>query len=370
MGARRSRPGRCRSRGSTCRRRRISSRRSPASAGTSRIPEALPRGLGELEPERTESIVERRIRAALAGQGLDEVVNYSFVAPAELAAFEAEPGAVAVANPLSVEQSVMRTTLYAGLVPNVVRSARHQATGVRFYELARTYRPREGGGQGRRRSPPSASRLAGALWGVRDGAPSWTAKDAPVDFYDARAAVEAVLAALHIEGVTFEPLESPWYHPRAAAEVRHRAAAAGHRWASCTPARRSASMRRRHLPLPARRRGAARRPRSLVPQATPLSRFPRCCATSRSWCPVDCPAEQVRSVILEVGRAAGRRCARLRRLHRPAGGRRAEEPRLCAHYRAADRTLTDAEVAEAHQKIVAEVDEAARRRAARVNAVL
>jgi len=49
-------------------------------------------------PERRRSSVGRRLRAAMAGQGLDEVVNYSFVAPAELDAFEAGAG-VAVANP-------------------------------------------------------------------------------------------------------------------------------------------------------------------------------------------------------------------------------------------------------------------------------
>jgi len=65
---------------------------------------------------------------------------------------------------------------------------------------------------------------------------SWTAKDAKVDFYDARAAVEAVLSALHIEGATIEPKDSPWYHPRASAEVRHQVVC-WDRWASFTPGR-------------------------------------------------------------------------------------------------------------------------------------
>ncbi|MFZ5440209.1 MAG: phenylalanine--tRNA ligase subunit beta, partial [Myxococcota bacterium] len=69
--------------------------------GFDAIPSVLPRGLGSLEPERPWVTGERRVRAALAGQGFDEVVNYSFVAPAELAAFQAEQGAIAVANPLS-----------------------------------------------------------------------------------------------------------------------------------------------------------------------------------------------------------------------------------------------------------------------------
>jgi phenylalanyl-tRNA synthetase beta chain len=66
--------------------------------GFDAIPEALPRGLSELEPERPAHRVERLIRAALAGQGVDEVVNYSFVSPAELAAFEAGHHAVPLAR--------------------------------------------------------------------------------------------------------------------------------------------------------------------------------------------------------------------------------------------------------------------------------
>src|SRR5205823_3110772 len=69
--------------------------------GYDTIPVRLPKSLGAMAPEKAEVIVERRIRSALAGEGLDEVVNYSFVAAAELAAFGAERDAIALANPLS-----------------------------------------------------------------------------------------------------------------------------------------------------------------------------------------------------------------------------------------------------------------------------
>src|SRR5262249_14313812 len=98
--------------------------------GYDSIPLQLPKGLGSMAPEKPEVTLERGIRTALAGEGVDEVVNYSFVAPAELAAFSSGDQAIAISNPLSLEQSVMRTTLYASLVPNVTRSVRHQASGV------------------------------------------------------------------------------------------------------------------------------------------------------------------------------------------------------------------------------------------------
>ncbi|MCC6335356.1 MAG: phenylalanine--tRNA ligase subunit beta [Myxococcales bacterium] len=322
--------------------------------GYEQIPLSLPRGLSELEPERVEAIVERRIRAALAGEGLDEVVNYSFVAPAELAAFQAEAGAIALANPLSVEQSVMRTTLYAGLVPNVVRSARHQAAGVRFYEWARTYRPRPNGGVNGVPVAVETLEVAGVLWGLRDGAKRWTSKDAAVDFYDARAAVEAILEALHLDGVAFEPVESPWYHPRAAAAAKKGQAVLG-----TVGELHPRAQKRLDAPagvflfqLDVEALSAAAQ---VVPQARPLSRFPAVFRDLAVVVPQPMASAQVRGVILEVGRPLVEDAQVFDVYAGPQVGEGKKNLAFALRYRSPERTLTDTEVSEAHAKIVAEV---------------
>ena len=324
--------------------------------GFDAIPAALPRGLNALEPERPWVTAERRIRAALAGEGLDEVVNYSFVSPAELAAFQAEKGAIAVSNPLSVEQSTMRTTLFASLVPNVTRSARFQATGVRFYEIARSYVPHEKGGENGKPVALETLQVAGALWGVRDGVRSWTGKDAPIDFYDARAVVEAVLQSLHITGATFEPLDSPWYHPRAAATVK-----VGGRVLGTLGELHPRAQKRLDAPtgifLFQLEVEALLAEAKLVPQATPLSRFPSVLRDLAVVVPSELPADKVRAVILDVGQPL---VDEVRVFDVYAGHQVGEGKKNLAfalRYRAADRTLTDAEVTEAHQKIVATVTE-------------
>lgn len=322
--------------------------------GFESIPAALPRGLSALEPERPWVTAERRLRGALAGQGFDEVVNYSFVAPAELAAFQAEQGAIAVANPLSVEQSVMRTTLFASLVPNVVRSARFQAQGVRFYELARSYRPHAGGGEKGKPVAQETLELAGALWGLRDGARSWTAKDAVVDFYDARAAVDAVLSSLHITGARYEPLESPWYHPRAAATVK-----LGDQVLGTLGELHPRAQKRLDAPagvflfqLDAMALLAASR---LVPQASPLSRFPSVLRDLAVVVPAEMPAEKVQAVILEVGQPLVDQVRVFDVYEGKQVGEGKKNLAFALRYRSPERTLTDAEVVEAHTKIVAEV---------------
>jgi phenylalanyl-tRNA synthetase beta chain len=322
--------------------------------GFESIPAALPRGLSALEPERPWVTAERRMRSALAGQGFDEVVNYSFVAPSELAAFQAEQGAIAVANPLSVEQSVMRTTLFASLVPNVTRSARFQAQGVRFYELARSYRPHEGGGVKGKPAASEVLELAGALWGLRDGARTWTGKDAVVDFYDARAAVDAVLESLHVTGVRYEPLESPWYHPRAAATVKRGDVVLG-----TVGELHPRAQKRLDAPggiflfqLDAHALLAAA---TLVTQATALSKFPSVLRDLAVVVPSEMPAEKVQAVILEVGQPLVDQARVFDVYEGKQVGEGKKNLAFALRYRSADRTLTDTEVTDAHAKIVAEV---------------
>lgn len=322
--------------------------------GFESIPAALPRGMSALEPERPWVTAERRLRAALAGSSFDEVVNYSFVAPAELAAFQAEQGAIAVANPLSVEQSVMRTTLFASLVPNVARSARFQAQGVRFYELARSYRPHADGGLNGKPVASEVLELAGALWGIRDGARSWTGASAVVDFYDARAAVDAVLDSLHITGAHYEPLESPWYHPRAAATVK-----LGERVLGTVGELHPRAQKRLDAPagvfLFQLDAAALLAEAKLVPQASPLSRFPSVLRDLAVVVPTELPAEKVRLVILEVGQPLVDEVKVFDVYEGKQVGEGKKNLAFALRYRSPDRTLTDAEVAEAHQKIVAEV---------------
>lgn len=323
--------------------------------GYERIPTALPRGLSALSPEAAEVELEVRIRAALAGAGLDEVINYSFVSPRELEALGQVGPWVTLMNPLSVEQSVMRTTLFAGLLQNVSRNARNQVQTVRLYELGRTYRPDPLGGVARR--PVASERLTvgGALHGPPDER-SWTGKGRALDFHDAKGAVEAVLAALRIGGARCEPTERPEYHPRAAARVL---GPRGEVLGSVGELHPGVAKRLDVPPdvflfeLDVEALCAAA---TLVPAYAPLTRFPAVLRDLAVVVPQALASEQVREVILEVGSPlvedatvfdvyAGKPI--------PEGSKNLA---YALRYRAKDRTLTDQEVAQAHQRIVEEVN--------------
>lgn len=325
--------------------------------GYDNIPAKLPRGLASLAPEPAHSEAERRLRQAMSGAGLDEVVNYSFVAPKSLEVLGLKEQPVALLNPLSVEQSVMRTSLIPGLLENLSRSVRHQVESVCLYETGRAYFRDAEGGQGTRPAAREVNRVAGLVWGLRGGGRSWTQKDARADFYDAKGAVEAVLGALRVEGVTWSPGGPSAYHPRASAEVK---------LADGTVLGQVGELHPRVVKALGLPEGvfvfeldteplysAAR----LVPEYHSLPKFPAVLRDLAVVVPVELANDSVRKVILEVGRPLVEDAL----VFDVYTGKPIPEGKknlaYALRYRSAERTLTDVEVTEAHQRIISEVNQ-------------
>ncbi|WP_375773561.1 phenylalanine--tRNA ligase subunit beta [Archangium gephyra] len=324
--------------------------------GYDNIPAKLPRGLAELGPEPAHSEAERRTRQALSGVGLSEVVNYSFVAPRSLEVLGGKDKPVALLNPLSVEQSVMRTSLLPGLLENLSRSVRHQVESVALYETGRAYFQDPEGGQGQRPAAREVNRLGGLVWGLRGGR-TWTQKDARADFYDAKGALEAVLHALHVDGVRFVPAEAPAYHPRACARVELADGTVLGLVGELHPRVTKALDLPRDVfafevdtaPLYA----AAR----LVPEYQGLPRFPAVLRDLAVVVPLALQNDEVRRVILEVG---GPLVEDALIFDVYTGKQIAEGHKNLAYairYRSPERTLTDADVTAAHQRIISEVNQ-------------
>jgi phenylalanyl-tRNA synthetase beta chain len=262
--------------------------------------------------------------------------------------------AISVANPLSVEQSVMRTTLLPSLVGNIIHSRRHQAEGVRVYEIARSYRSSQDGGREGRPVADEQLEVAGALWGLRDRRANWCAKDGVADFFDAKAAVEAILRALHVEDAAFERIESDQFHPRASARVKVGGVTVGTmgelhpRAAKALDAPGGVFLFQLSLESLL---SCAR----LVPQAQPIGRYP---AVLRDLAVVvnhELPAEEIRNVVMEIGAPLVGDARVFDVYTGPQLGLGRKNVALALRYQSSERTLTDAEVNEAHGRIVAEV---------------
>lgn len=109
--------------------------------GSSVPKSAVHGGLSHVQTRR------RLLRRVLVGLGLDEAMPSPLLAPGDLAAVglsEDSSAVLRIANPLVVEESVLRTSLRPGLLKAVRYNLAHRAERVGFWEIGHVYPP--GGG--------------------------------------------------------------------------------------------------------------------------------------------------------------------------------------------------------------------------------
>ncbi len=164
--------------------------------------------LGEPEIERHSESALKRYLAAL---GMQEVITYSFIDPQLQDLLDPRADPLTLTNPMSSEQSVMRTTLLPGLVDAVRGNAARQQPRVGFFEVGLTFVP---GSNGLEQTPV----VGGVLWGAREGQ-SWHASKAAVDFYDVKGLVDALIDWSGLQMVRFEPNDDPVLHPGQSAQI-------------------------------------------------------------------------------------------------------------------------------------------------------
>ena len=156
------------------------------------------------EAGRTPAVVRR----LLADRDYQEAITYSFVERSWEADFSPAADPVALANPISAQMSVMRTTLIGGLLNAVVFNASRKQTRVRLFEIGRCFVP-DGAAIGQ------PWRVGGIAFG--DVAPlQWGAKPCGVDFFDVKGDLEALCAP---RDVTFRVAEHPAFHPGKSATI-------------------------------------------------------------------------------------------------------------------------------------------------------
>ncbi|MGQ0831724.1 MAG: phenylalanine--tRNA ligase subunit beta, partial [Microthrixaceae bacterium] len=106
--------------------------------GYTALGRTLPRAAttGSLTPRQHE---RRRLRSTLVGRGLSEAMPMPFLAPGELARCGLTDDGIRIANPLVAEQSVLRTSLLPGLVGAVAYNWSHRNHGVSLFEIGHTF---------------------------------------------------------------------------------------------------------------------------------------------------------------------------------------------------------------------------------------
>jgi phenylalanyl-tRNA synthetase beta chain len=171
------------------------------------------------ENEMPELAFGDRLRSQLASFGFTEIITYSFIAPEAIDSLNPGGGAeteqlVKIMNPLSSDQSVLRTSLIPGLLDTLKTNLSHGEKEMKFFEWGKTFQNRGDGLQ-----PIETKRLVAVMAGPFRRR-TWYAVERPVDYYDAKGVVEGLLRHMGIEAFHFQRGELfPAYDSRMFSEV-------------------------------------------------------------------------------------------------------------------------------------------------------
>ena len=186
--------------------------------GFDNIPTTLPRGDIPIPKADPKESLREEIKTYLLQYGMMEAMNYAFYHPdvfdrIRLASTDPLRQAVQIANPLSEDQSIMRTTLLPSLLANAQRNRNHQINDVQFFECSKVFIP-----NGKGEYPNEPERVAGIIAGNL-GAGVYGDPLRPADFFDIKGVVEGMLDRCGISDYTIAHTDHPTFHPGRRAEI-------------------------------------------------------------------------------------------------------------------------------------------------------
>ncbi len=153
-----------------------------------------------------------KLRRQLVARGYQEAITFSFIDPKLFELFHPGVEPLQLANPISADLAAMRVSLWPGLVKAVQYNLNRQQERVRLFETGQRF---IGALDGLQQQPV----LSGVLCGSRQPE-AWANGREPVDFYDLKADVEALLAVAGAgDAFSFVPGEHSALHPGQTARV-------------------------------------------------------------------------------------------------------------------------------------------------------
>ena len=188
--------------------------------GYDRIPETRPATPTLIQPQPEGRVALTRLRSALVDRGFQETVTYSFVEPGLQRLLDPDHEPVPLANPISAELAVMRTSLWPGLARAAVHNRHRQHQRLRLFETGLRFR----GSLGQlEQQPMLGAMVMGPVQPEQWGEPART-----VDFFDLKGDLEGVLALTgRPEAFSFVADRHPALHPGQSARIDLDGAAVG-----------------------------------------------------------------------------------------------------------------------------------------------
>lgn len=178
--------------------------------GYNRMPVTEPEGRLRLRTEPEANRPLDRVRDHLVALGYQEAITYSFVAPERQKQLMPDAESIELANPISADMAVMRTSLWPGLLDTLSYNQKRQQHRVRLFETGLRF---ERKGQSIEQESMLSVVLSGPV-----ASENWVNGNREVDFYDAKGDLES-LATILGQTLRFVQQRHPALHPGQSARV-------------------------------------------------------------------------------------------------------------------------------------------------------
>jgi len=192
--------------------------------GYNNIPNVSPKATLAMREQKEKFIPLKRLRNVLVNRGYQEAVTYSFVDPKVQSLIHPEQEVMTLPHPISSEMSVMRLSMWTGLLQSVIYNQNRQQSRVRLFETGLRFVPDENAENGVRQE----QMFGGVISGQRNEE-HWDMDKSATDFFDMKSDVEALLSlTADSSSYEFSKDEIAALHPGQTAAIHKNGVLVGH----------------------------------------------------------------------------------------------------------------------------------------------
>jgi phenylalanyl-tRNA synthetase beta chain len=183
--------------------------------GYNNIPNVSPSAMLVMSPHQEKHLNVANLRNVLVTRGFNEAITYSFVDPKKQKVLFPDLVAKVLPHPISADMSVMRVSLWTGLLQAVSNNQKRQQGRVRLFETGLRFYPDENSTHGISQDPMIAGVISGGLCDEH-----WDIENKAADFFDLKGDLEALMElTADIEQFEFKKANIDALHPGQSAEI-------------------------------------------------------------------------------------------------------------------------------------------------------
>ena len=180
--------------------------------GYESLPSSRAKSSAIMQPQPEGRVPVSRLQALLVARGYQEAITYSFIEPGLQEKLDPAGAAVRLSNPISEDMSVMRTSLWPGLIKTLSYNINRQQSSVRLFETGLTFVQQ---GNELLQERCIAGLVSGPLLPEQ-----WAETARDVDFYDLKGDLQALLSTTGLaDDFRFVPASHPALHPGQCAQI-------------------------------------------------------------------------------------------------------------------------------------------------------